>query len=418
MERILAISTLFPTDTLPHHGVFVLNRLKAMSAFPGTKVTVCNPIPTSLLHKLMPRYRHQQLACKRRFEDGMDIYHPRYHTIPGYNKDKEHIGLTRAVLPFLLTLHKQHKFTRVDVHWTYPDLPLALAFSEATGLPCSLTLRGLEAFYLDDQDSRSDIIFEKMGEVDQIISLSQEMLDIANQSSEFKGGHVVTNGADTSRFTYSPMSQARRALGLPRSNVDILIGVGSLIERKGFHHVIEAITILNLEKRKHNPVRYYILGSAGLEGNFEAEVKKQIRRYESLTGREGDIVLIGNVDNQELPIWYNAATAFCLSSFGEGSPNVLTEALSCGCPAIASIVGAVPDIMERSSASGLLISNQKYSSLPKAGDNWADKILTLLKEHQSSSARQALAEKMAKYTWEWCAQRSLDAITARSKDAA
>ncbi|APD92402.1 hypothetical protein BM525_21325 (plasmid) [Alteromonas mediterranea] len=418
MERILAISTLFPTDKLAHHGVFVFNRLKAMSALSNTEVTVCNPIPTSLLHKLMPRYRHQQSACKRRSVDGMHIYHPRYHTIPGYNKDKEHVSLTKAVLPFLMNLHKQHNFTRIDVHWTYPDLPLALAFAKASGLPCSLTLRGLEAFYLDDHDGRSDLIFEKIGEVDHLISLSQEMLDIANQSSSFKGGHVVTNGADTSRFSYFPISQARRELGLPRANVDVLIGVGSIIKRKGFHHIIEAITILNLEKRKHNPVRYYILGSAGLEGNFEAEVRKQIRRYESLTGREGDIVLAGNIENEKLPLWYNAATAFCLSSFGEGSPNVLTEALSCGCPAIASNVGAVPDIMERSATTGLLINNQKYATVTKAGEQWADKILSILKEPQSPCARQALADKMASYTWEWCAQRSLDVITSRSKDAA
>lgn len=418
MERILAISTLFPTLEMPHHGLFVFNRLKAMASTPGVDITVCNPVPTSIVHRVLPRYKAQQSVPRERKDGGMTIFHPRYHAIPGLKKDREHLSAIKHVGPFLRQLHKQKQFTQIDVHWTYPDLPLAILLSKEWGIPCSLTLRGMEAFYLDDDDSRSDIIFSHIGEVDQLISLSQEMLTVANSRSTFVGGEIVTNGADTSRFEYTDMEVARYKLGLPSRDVDILVGVGAIIERKGFHHVIDAITELNTTVRKDNPVRYYVLGSAGMEGNFEKSVRHKIATYEKQTGRTGDIVLAGKVGNAELPYWYNAATLFCLSSFGEGSPNVLTEALSCGCPAIATDVGAVPDIMARYPDSGSIIANQKDSDDAHAKKAWASVILFALEHKKTPQFRYRQADYMRNFTWDWCAQQSLRVILNRRKAVA
>ena len=43
--------------------------------------------------------------------------------------------------------------------------------------------------------------------------------------------------------------------------------------------------------------------------------------------------------------WYNAADVFCLSSRSEGSPNVMMEALSCGCQVVATDVGSAAEVV-------------------------------------------------------------------------
>ncbi|MEG3765059.1 glycosyltransferase [Alteromonas sp. 14N.309.X.WAT.G.H12] len=408
MERILAISTLFPTIEMPSHGLFVFKRLEAMAAQTNVEVTVCNPVPTSFIHRLMPRYKAQQSVSFQRRSGGMDIFCPRYKTIPGFKKDQEHESLIEDVMPYLLKLHEKRDFTRIDVHWTYPDLPLAIKLAKQWGIPCTLTLRGMEAFYLADKDRRSNIILNHISKVDNLISLSQEMLDFANKHSKFVGGSIVSNGTDTSKFGYINQRVARAMVCPQLLDSDLILGVGATIERKGFHHVIDAICELNTTVRKENPIRYYIIGGPGMEGNFESVLRKKIKHYINLTGRRDDIVLFGMESNQLLPFWYNAATLFCLSSFGEGSPNVLTEAMTCGCPAITTNVGAAPDILARYPESGYVIPNQKDMTDEQARKTWAAAILSALENKPAAPTRALQARFVKRFTWEWCGLSALE----------
>ena len=87
---------------------------------------------------------------------------------------------------------------------------------------------------------------------------------------------------------------------------------------------------------------------------------------------------------------------FCLASRSEGSPNVLSEALSCGCPAIATDVGAVREIL----TNGFLrevVSNKSESLLP-----------VLMKALSTEYDRRAIAHHMKKFDWDWCARKVVD----------
>lgn len=415
--NILAISTLYPTPDMPHHGLFVHNRLAAMHAEPGIQVTVLNPIPTSVAHRVLSRYKGQQSAPPHRVADGMQIHHPRYRALPGLFKDKEHLAVIKAIRPFAESMHQTSPFDCIDVHWTYPDLPLGIALSEAWGVPCRVTLRGMEAFYTDDDDQRKHIIAKSLARATHVISLSKEMADFAHLIA--KTGNrttIVTNGSDTHRFSYTPQAQARQQLGL-REDADILLGVGALIKRKGFHHVVDAMSIMKEQQpTPQRPVLYYILGAAGMEGDFEKSLRSKINEA-GLSQGMYQVILQGKVDNSLLPLWYNAASIFCLSSSGEGSPNVLTEALSTGCPAIAHDVGAVMDIMSREKNSGIVLPNrhgQNTHLVPTKkieyliGLEWASAIQNILRNWKSDRCEQS--HRMAKYTWAWCAQQALNVI--------
>lgn len=53
------------------------------------------------------------------------------------------------------------------------------------------------------------------------------------------------------------------------------------------------------------------------------------------------LIPVFNIDNSELVHYYNAADVLLLTSFHEGSPNVIKEAMACNCPIVSTDVGDV-----------------------------------------------------------------------------
>ncbi|MDU0356364.1 hypothetical protein RS130_22935 [Paraglaciecola aquimarina] len=78
-KRILAISYLFPNCNQPNHGVFVLNRLKAMSRY--ADITVINPIPNSPLHGFIGKFAVLKDIPEKEELGGLSVHHPRFLSI-------------------------------------------------------------------------------------------------------------------------------------------------------------------------------------------------------------------------------------------------------------------------------------------------------------------------------------------------
>ena len=139
--NILAISTLFPSESMPQHGIFVFNRLNAMANLDGVNITVLNPRPTSLFHRMLPKYEAQQREMKSEIESNFKaILRKDYFSIPGILKSKEHLFLMASVIGDLEKLHESDPFDHIDVHWSYPDLPLGIELAKRLGISCSVTL--------------------------------------------------------------------------------------------------------------------------------------------------------------------------------------------------------------------------------------------------------------------------------------
>jgi glycosyltransferase involved in cell wall biosynthesis len=104
--------------------------------------------------------------------------------------------------------------------------------------------------------------------------------------------------------------------------IPVIMGAGRLTAQKDFPLLIRAVARV----RKQRPCRLVILGQGELRGELEALA-------ESL-GIGSEVWLAGHVAN---PLAFMAkASVFVLSSIWEGSPNVLTEALAVGTPAVAT----------------------------------------------------------------------------------
>jgi glycosyltransferase involved in cell wall biosynthesis len=101
-----------------------------------------------------------------------------------------------------------------------------------------------------------------------------------------------------------------------------LLAAGKLAPWKGFGDLIDAIDLV----RTKRPVRLLILGDGPLRGELQTRIEAK--------GLADCVQLIGYVDN---PLkYFFRADIFVLSSHVEGLPNVLVEAMLCGCTPVAT----------------------------------------------------------------------------------
>lgn len=113
-----------------------------------------------------------------------------------------------------------------------------------------------------------------------------------------------------------------------------LLAAGRLSWEKGFDRLLRSIP--DLLKIKPG-ARLWIAGSGPLEGRLKA-----LRDRLNLTGV---VRFVGHQDN--IYRWLKHADLFVLTSYYEGLPNVLLEALACGCPVLVTEhPGGTREIME------------------------------------------------------------------------
>lgn len=141
---------------------------------------------------------------------------------------------------------------------------------------------------------------------------------------------VIPNGFDCE--LYKPSVAAResllRSLGVDDSN--ILIGsVGRFHKQKDHSNLLKAAGIL---ARKYNNVRFVLIGR-DVDG-----CNKEIVDLVSHNHISNKVYLLGErKDIPELTAGFDIATSS--SRYGEGFPNVIGEAMSCGVPCVVTDVG-------------------------------------------------------------------------------
>ena len=177
--------------------------------------------------------------------------------------------------------------------------------------------------------------------------------------------HLIPN-AWSPRKPLLPRAQARRELKVP--DEAFLIGwVGRLIPVKGADVFVEALARL-----RSRTWRAVIIG----DGAARSEV-------ESLAANRGveRLSLLGSIPDAAL--YFSAFDAFVLSSHSEGTPITVLEAMAARVPIVATRVGGVPAMLEKTDAT--LVAPRDPAALAGAIAN--------VIAHQESSA--AMTERAA-----------------------
>jgi len=145
---------------------------------------------------------------------------------------------------------------------------------------------------------------------------------------------VIPGGVDTQVFRpLASRAEARSALGWPQDRL-ILFTPRRLVRRMGLAQLIAAVGRL--------PQPDLWLGIAG-RGPLTGELTQQIAEL----GLENRVKLLGFLSEADLVRAYQAADLTVVPSQAlEGFGLVLVESLACGTPALATPVGAMPEVLQ------------------------------------------------------------------------
>jgi glycosyltransferase involved in cell wall biosynthesis len=299
------------------------------------------------------------MPSKIEYVDGLEVYYPRFLSFPSIGRRFDGFFMRVFSERCIRKLNKTFHIDAIDSHFTYPDGFAATQIAKALDVPSSITLRGTEKKHLESPKLRSKVqtAWYKASKLI-TVSTSLKELAIANGAQADKIT-VIGNGIDTEKFFPQDKSESKTKLDIaPLTKV--LITVGGLVPRKGFHRVLE---ILPAVIDVYPDLVYLIVGGATAEGNNEADLKRQVEELDI----SKNVRFLGPKPASELTNYLSAADLFVLPTANEGWANVFLESLSCATPVVATDVGGNKEV----------ICNDDLGFIIPFGDAEALKLATL-----------------------------------------
>jgi glycosyltransferase involved in cell wall biosynthesis len=208
------------------------------------------------------------------------------------------IGYLRNIKP-LKKLLKNKSFDIIHAHYSFSAFCASLAGAK----PLVVTLMGSDV--MGRKIYKYIIkIFRFIFKWENIIVQSNEMMETLN----IKKVHVIPNGVDLNMFLPMDKTFSQSQLGWDNKKKNILFPANPQRNEKNYMLAHKSIYMLNV--------------------------------------RDIELHCFDDTPHEQIPIWFNAADVVLLTSFREGSPNVIKEAMACNRPCVSTNVGDVSILFE------------------------------------------------------------------------
>jgi glycosyltransferase involved in cell wall biosynthesis len=273
----------------------------------------------------------------------------------------------------------------LHAHFCHGATTVAWLASLMSGLPFSFTAHAKDIYC--ESLNPAGLLRRKMRAASFVVTCTDANREHLLKVEPNARVHCVYHGlnAEFTELLGGTDGAARASLTKQRGRLRAL-GVGRLVEKKGFDVLVEACGIL---RRREVPFEAVIVGE---HGEHEVEIR---RRIDAL-GLHDSVRLAGPMEQTKLFEEYRSAGVFCLpcrvleNGDRDGIPNVLMEAMACGLPVVTTPVSGIPEII-RDGVNGRLVPPDDPTAL-------ADALLGLdadprLAESLSNEARATVRER-------------------------
>jgi D-inositol-3-phosphate glycosyltransferase len=259
-----------------------------------------------------------------------------------------HLGDLYALLPdFLEQLNdfREEEGLEYDVVHSHYWLSswVGRELSQAIDVPHVVTFHTLSLIKMQsrageiEQTERPVVEAEVMATADRIIAFSPHERDAMARlyGADTRKVSLVPCGVDLEVFRPLDQKAVRSRLGL--NGEKILLYVGRVEPIKGLDLLVETAAQMDSEEG----VRMMVVG-ADVNGDREMDRVKQLAKERDL---EDKIDFVGQVDHDDLPLYYNAADVCVVPSYYESFGLVALESMACGTPVVATRVGGLSTII-------------------------------------------------------------------------
>ena len=133
----------------------------------------------------------------------------------------------------------------------------------------------------------------------------------------------------------------------PLNQRRMLVGyIGRMSQEKGILNLVKAIPLIQSQLSQ---VEFLLVG----DGPLFNQVNNELRSFIS----EGRVKVPGWISNNKIPGCLNEMKLLILPSYYEGLPAIVSEAMACGTPVVATPVGAIPDRIKDSETGFIMEDN-------------------------------------------------------------
>jgi glycosyltransferase involved in cell wall biosynthesis len=239
--------------------------------------------------------------------------------------------------------------THFHAHFATDAAAVARLASRITEIPYTVTAHAKDIFH---ESVDRDVLFDRLGDARHVVTVSNYNVGFLDAAFGNRLNNVtrIYNGMDLEQFTYLD----------PEERPPTILGVGRLVEKKGFDYLIEAAGLL-----KSQGIRFdcRILGHGELHDQLQTLIDK--------TG-VGDVVrLEGPRPSADVIKALNGASVLAapcvVGSDGnrDGLPTVLLEAMAVGTPCVSTDVTGIPEVIIDGST-GLQVPQHDAEALARA----------------------------------------------------